>query len=51
MGFLYIVYLEKREIVYVRGHPAVNANEQQTRECTLIIIRLSTALARPKSTT
>jgi len=45
------LYRKKREIKHVGGHPTVNANKQQARERTLSIVRLSTALARPKSAT
>jgi len=45
------LYRKKREIMHVGAHPMVNANKQQARERTLSIVRLSTALARPKSAT
>ena len=45
------LYRKKREIMHVGAHPATNANKQQARGRTLSIVRLSTALARPKSAT
>jgi len=45
------LYREKREMMHVSAPPSVNANKQRARERTLSIVRLSTALARPKSAT